>query len=47
MEQKIKGNWTITRFFEMGGKIQVSIDYQDISTEEVFKLLLSKCSSSS
>jgi hypothetical protein len=35
------GKWTITRFFEMGGKIQVSNDYVDISTEETFKLLLS------
>ena len=35
------GKWTITRFFEMGGKIQVSNDHIDISTEETFKLLLS------
>ena len=38
------GKWTITRFFEMGGKIQVSNDYVDISTEEIFKILLSKYS---
>lgn len=38
------GKWTITRFFEMSGKIQVSNDYVNISTEEVFKLLLSKYS---
>lgn len=41
---KISGNWTITRFFEMGGKIQVSVDYSDIPTEKVFSLLLSKYS---
>lgn len=41
---KINGNWTITRFFEMGGKIQVSVDYSDIPTEKVFSLLLSKYS---
>jgi hypothetical protein len=35
-----KDNWTITRFFLMGGKIQVSNDHVDISTEETFKLLL-------
>lgn len=35
------GKWTITRFFEIGGKIQVSNDHVDISTEETFKLLLS------
>ena len=35
------GKWTITRFFEMGGEIQVSNDHVDISSEEVFKLLLS------
>jgi len=35
------GKWTITRFFEMGDKIQVSNDHVDISSEEVFKLLLS------
>jgi hypothetical protein len=40
------GKWTITRFFEMGNKIQVSNDYVDISTEEVFKLLLTKYSNS-
>ena len=38
------GKWTITRFFEMGNKIQVSVDYSDISTEETFKLLLSEYS---
>jgi hypothetical protein len=38
------GKWTITRFFEMGGKIQVSVDYENISTEEVFKLLLNEYS---
>ena len=38
------GKWTITRFFEMAGKIQCSIDYVDISTEETFKLLLTKYS---
>lgn len=41
---KINGNWTITRFFEMGGKIQVSVDYSDIPTEKVFSLLLSQYS---
>lgn len=35
------GKWTITRFFEMGGKIQVSNDHVNISTDETFKLLLS------
>lgn len=35
------GKWTITRFFEMGGKIQVSVDAQNISTIEVFVKLLS------
>lgn len=44
MQQQITGNWTITRFFEIGGKIQVSVDYQDISTKEVFRLLLSEYS---
>ena len=44
MQQQIKGNWTITRFFEMSGKIQVSVDYQDISTQKVFELLLSQYS---
>ena len=44
MQEQIEGKWTITRFFEMGGKIQVSVDYQDISTKEVFKLLLSEYS---
>jgi len=34
------GKWTITRFFEMGRKIGVSVDHSDISSEEVFKLLL-------
>ena len=38
------GKWTITRFFEIGGKIQISNDHVDISTEEVFKLLLSRYS---
>ncbi len=41
---RIKGSWTITRFFEMNGKIQVSVDFSDITTEEVFKVLLSKYS---
>ena len=36
--------WTITRFFKMGSKIQVSNDCVDISSEEVFKLLLSRYS---
>lgn len=35
------GKWTITRFFEGGGKIQVSNDHVNVSTEETFKLLLS------
>ncbi len=35
------GKWTITRFFEMSGKIQVSNDHVDISTEETMKILLS------
>ena len=39
-----RGKWTITRFFELGGKIQVSNDYVNISTDEVFKVLLSKYS---
>lgn len=34
------GKNTITRFFEMGGKIQVSVDYRDISIEETYKILL-------
>lgn len=38
------GKWTITRFFEIGGKLQVSNDYVNISTEETFKLLLTKYS---
>ena len=38
------GLWTITRFFEMNNKIQVSQDQVDISTEECFKLLLSEYS---
>lgn len=39
------GKWTITRFFQSrNGKIHVSNDYVNISTEEVFKLLLSKYS---
>lgn len=44
MQQQIKGSWTITRFFKTGNKIQVSVDYSDISTEQVFKLLLSEYS---
>jgi len=37
------GKWTITRFWKSIGKdiINVSNDHVDISTEEVFKLLLS------
>ena len=38
------GNWTITRFFEIGGKILVSNDYVNVSTEEAFKVLLSNYS---
>lgn len=38
------GKWTITRFFKTGDKIQVSVDYKDISTVEVFELLLSEYS---
>jgi hypothetical protein len=38
------GKWTITRFFEMGGNIHVSNDHVDISTKEVFKLLLTSYS---
>lgn len=44
MQQKINGNWTITRFFTIGCSIQVSVDYQDISTEDVFELLLNRYS---
>ena len=39
------GKWTITRFFKTGNKIQISNDFVDISTTEVFELLLSKYSS--
>jgi len=38
------GKWTITRFFKISDSIQVSNDYSDISTEEVFKLLVTKYS---
>lgn len=38
------GKWTITRFFKVGRKIQVSADYVDISTEEVFQKLLTEYS---
>lgn len=44
------GKWTITRFWRSPNRkdqldrIHVSNDYVDISTEEVFKLLLSKYS---
>ena len=34
------GKWTITRFFEMAEKIYVSEDYSNISTEDVFRVLL-------
>ena len=44
MQTKIEGNWTITRFFPNGDKIQVSIDHENISTKEVFRLLLSEYS---
>ncbi len=33
--------FTITRFFLMGGKIQVSQDYVEVSMNKVFQLLLS------
>jgi hypothetical protein len=32
----------ITRFFELGNKIQVSVDAQNKTAEEVFQILLSK-----
>lgn len=43
------GKWTITRFWQnsfsdIKAKINVSVDYNNISTEEVFKLLLTKYS---
>lgn len=38
------GKWTITRFFKVGEKIQVSVDHENISTEDVFKILLTKYS---
>ena len=44
LQNKIRGQWTITRFFELGNKIRVSVDYQDIPTKEVFEVLLSKYS---
>jgi len=42
-----RGNakWDITRFFMMGEKIQVSSDYTDLASEEVFEKLLSDYSS--
>ena len=42
-----EGHWTITRFFPTGvhlDKVAVSQDYTDISTEKVFKLLLTEYS---
>ncbi len=39
--------WTITRFWNhsiIGTDIQISVDYSDISADEVFALLLSKYS---
>lgn len=44
------GKWTITRFWRSPNrkdqleKIHVSVDYQNISTTEVFELLLTKYS---
>ena len=38
------GKFTITRFFEMADKLQVSVDHKDVSTEEMFKILLSEYS---
>ena len=42
--ERILGKWTITRFFEMNGKIQVSVDQSDISTDMLLKLLMTKYS---
>ena len=33
--------YTITRFFQGGNNINVSVDYQDVTAEEIFPLLLS------
>lgn len=43
------GKWTITRFWQSPkkdqlGKIYVSVDHKNISTEEVFQILLTKYS---
>ena len=38
------GKWTITRFFTIGSKLNVSEDHKDISTEEAFKILLTEYS---
>lgn len=38
------GKWNITRFFQGGGKIQVSQDHTNISTDTVFQMLLSEYS---
>lgn len=38
------GKWTITRFWKGSDKIHVSNDHVNISTEEVFPILLSEYS---
>lgn len=44
MNSRIEGSWTITRFFLLGDKIQVSVDHSDVKTEDIFKILLSQYS---
>jgi len=43
-KHKDSDKWNITRFFDMGGKIQVSFDKKDLSTHEIFKKLLTEYS---
>lgn len=45
-DQQENSKWTITRFFPFIGteRINVSVDYSDISTEECFKILLTEYS---
>jgi len=44
MNVKITGAWTITRFFEVNNKLNVSIDHIDKTTMEVFEILLKQYS---
>lgn len=38
------GKHTITRFFFTGSKLQTSVDHTNLSSEEVFKILLTEYS---